>query len=169
MEALQLQEKIREESHAKALARNASFASQQASLLQPQREERLAFERQQFDLVRTQQSERERWREAERETQVQHALQQHNALLTQRKELNTIDQDHRKTLLLQDYKAKEEGLKLEGKWEHDMDKYREQEHGRRMRELTMMSAVPVGMPMMAGVPLRRPVGAPAGQRSLGNG
>ena len=117
--------------------------------------------------MRSQQAEREKWKENEREKDLQYETRRNGMMLSQQKEIYALQEKSRKTLLLQDNRAYQEKLKMEQVREKDMNGYRDKEHERRTKELTMERAMQMGLHMpVCGVPARRPVGAPPGQRFL---
>ena len=95
-------------------------------------------------------------RELERQTLLQHERKEERdheaararAVLSQQKQLQSAEQEHHKQIKYQEHAAIEHQAKLQRSLERDRDSYHSNQHERKMKELTMARAMPIGVPYM---------------------
>ena len=146
------------------LAQEAERAKQRELEQQLERSRAIEFQEQEnlktrHDLnraLRSEDWEDEQSRELERQTMAKHERSEElehqsaraRAALSQQKLLYGAEQDHHRQIKYQDYLAIEQQVKLQKRLEQQRDSYHANQHERKMKELTMASAIPIGAPYM---------------------
>ena len=84
-----------------------------------------------------------------REQELEYQASRASAALSEQKRLYGAEQEHHKQIKYVEYTAFERQSKIQKSLERDRDTYHDNQHQRRMKELTMAKAIPVGAPYMS--------------------
>ena len=146
-EAARVREQIATQLHQAQLDRSAEEAEQEARAAQDRLTAQLRHERAKFQEVERQNQVQVSWRQMERENEYASARKQQRLQIEQSQEIAAIEQNTRRQLMLENQQAMNAKVQAQRSLRADSDRYDGYQHERRMKELTMARAMPIGSPL----------------------